>query len=376
MEHVKELLSGFLDQALPGVEQRRVEAHLAACGECREELSELRAVSSLVSSLPRRPLPRGFLQRLQNRRAARRISPDPWPFSWPLPARAAAFALSGLLVMFVLYDKIQLLFPVSPTAMLAGSADEARLRLERPRPLGLESRAGSATPAAGKTLARAKGAPVDPALAALDKAAAPRAPEPPAKAETALLGNEDLQKNLDAEKERMGIKKILPPEPKRFSMGQLAGLRGANSAFETQRLLAAPPATSLGGATPTLLSERGLRSSPGGPLTGGGAGSGSAAASGRVLRSEEQRAALWMEKKLRLAPPRVDYSRQMVVVVLAPDAGWAVEIAAVRTSADRVAVLYRISALPEAARGPEAPVPYQARAITRTELPVIFEKLP
>lgn len=359
MEHVKELLSGFLDQALPGPEKRRVESHLAGCAECREELSELRSVSSLVSGLPRRPLPAGFLQRLERRRNPRREIPSPWPFALPFPARAAAFALSSLLVMFVLREKIQVLFPVSPTAMISGSDDEERLRLERPQPLPTEALQGFARRSGpGKTLARAKGAPADPGLAA----------------EEAPYTNAELQKNLEAEKKRLGIKKIVPPEPKRFTLGQLAGLRGASSAFETQKLLAAPKATTVNGAIPDLLSKREFRPAPGEPLAGGGGQA--ATATGQVLRSEEERAALWTRRGLRLAPPRADYSRQMLVVVFAPDPGWAVEIAAVKPSPERVTIQYRMSPLPEEARRPGSPVPYQARAIARTELPVVFEKLP
>lgn len=337
MEHVNELLSGFLDQALPGPEKRRVESHLAGCAGCREELSLLRSVSSLVSGLPRRPLPAGFLQRLERRRNPRRDIPSPWPFTLPFPARAAAFGLSSLLVMFVLRDKIQVLFPVSPTAMISDSQDEERLRLEHSQPLPTEALPGRAgRSGAGKPLARAKGAPIDSRLAALDKAH-------PAKAEEAPYTNEELQKNLDAEKERMGIKKIVPPEPKRFALGQLAGLR----------------ATTVNGAIPALLSQTPEPS-----------------ATGQVLRSEEERAALWTQRGLHLAAPRADYSRQMVVVVLAPDPGWAVEIAAVKPSPERVTILYRMSPLPEEAQKTGSPVPYQARAIARTELPVVFEKLP
>jgi len=37
-----EALAGYLDDDLPGEEQRQVELHLAACAECRDELAELR----------------------------------------------------------------------------------------------------------------------------------------------------------------------------------------------------------------------------------------------------------------------------------------------------------------------------------------------
>jgi hypothetical protein len=37
-----EALAGYLDDDLPGEEQRQVELHLASCAECRDELAELR----------------------------------------------------------------------------------------------------------------------------------------------------------------------------------------------------------------------------------------------------------------------------------------------------------------------------------------------
>jgi anti-sigma factor RsiW len=37
-----EAVAGYLDEDLPGEEQRQVELHLASCAECRDELAELR----------------------------------------------------------------------------------------------------------------------------------------------------------------------------------------------------------------------------------------------------------------------------------------------------------------------------------------------
>ena len=39
-----EALAGYLDDDLPGEEQRQVELHLASCPECREELAEVRGI--------------------------------------------------------------------------------------------------------------------------------------------------------------------------------------------------------------------------------------------------------------------------------------------------------------------------------------------
>lgn len=51
-DHVIDWLNPYLDDELKGRRLHQVEAHLAACGACREELDALRGVSTLLQELP------------------------------------------------------------------------------------------------------------------------------------------------------------------------------------------------------------------------------------------------------------------------------------------------------------------------------------
>jgi hypothetical protein len=55
-----DLLSAYLDQEATQVEQARVESHLTTCAACRAELESLRRTVTLLSALPRVPVPRAF----------------------------------------------------------------------------------------------------------------------------------------------------------------------------------------------------------------------------------------------------------------------------------------------------------------------------
>jgi hypothetical protein len=55
-----DLLSAYLDAQATADERRRVEAHLATCAACRNELAGLRHTVTLLHALPRIPVPRAF----------------------------------------------------------------------------------------------------------------------------------------------------------------------------------------------------------------------------------------------------------------------------------------------------------------------------
>ncbi|MBI3565160.1 MAG: zf-HC2 domain-containing protein [Elusimicrobia bacterium] len=100
----QELLSAYLDGALPEAERKALEERLRASAELRRELDELRAVAQAVKELPKEPLPPGFLARFQARRARGEAPKADWVFLPPV-ARPVAFALSCAVVAFVLWDK-------------------------------------------------------------------------------------------------------------------------------------------------------------------------------------------------------------------------------------------------------------------------------
>ncbi|HVE14942.1 MAG TPA: zf-HC2 domain-containing protein [Elusimicrobiota bacterium] len=199
--HIKELISAYLDKALPEAERARVEAHAAACAECRAELEDTRRVSAMVAGLPKRELPVGFMERLQRRRAAEE-SPASAVSWFPAPARMAAFAAAGLVAGLIVYQKGRAGLHYEPAAShfadtrgfdsrgvsLKGLPEPPPPAAPEPRPPSMDDLASSA---AGSSAADAKAAPAAPAADSMT--------------------NEQLHGFLDQEQKRMGIREIAAP---------------------------------------------------------------------------------------------------------------------------------------------------------------------
>ena len=83
---IQELLSGYLDGDLPAEERARVEEHLDACAECREELELLQATLSALHDMPRLRAPGGFFETVMERVGAE----DAEIAAAPAPAGATA----------------------------------------------------------------------------------------------------------------------------------------------------------------------------------------------------------------------------------------------------------------------------------------------
>ena len=71
-----ELLSAYLDRALPSPEREQLEAHVSQCPDCRVRLESLRAVKHALARLPSREAPPGAVRaRVESLRFARRMIP-------------------------------------------------------------------------------------------------------------------------------------------------------------------------------------------------------------------------------------------------------------------------------------------------------------
>ncbi|GIK38230.1 MAG: hypothetical protein BroJett011_20630 [Chloroflexota bacterium] len=86
--HVTFLLEAYLDNRLSPAERRSVEAHLALCQPCREQLHIARRLvdelkPTMLAALGQPTLPPALRQRV--RRAAN--TPQPWSFNWTFPGR-------------------------------------------------------------------------------------------------------------------------------------------------------------------------------------------------------------------------------------------------------------------------------------------------
>jgi anti-sigma factor RsiW len=102
----RELLSALLDDALSASERQAIEAHLAACAECRRELEALRGTVTLLGRLPPVHAPAGFVDRVMDQAYRpswpRRVVAALFrPLRVKLPLEAAAVVLVGISALYV-----------------------------------------------------------------------------------------------------------------------------------------------------------------------------------------------------------------------------------------------------------------------------------
>lgn len=108
-EHEREWIAAYYDGELSGERLRRMEAHLAACPECRAELEALRALSAMLAESPApqpRATPEQFVSQVMLRlpRTAPAASPAPLN-GWTQPL-TLAWKLAPL-VMFAAWAFLQ-----------------------------------------------------------------------------------------------------------------------------------------------------------------------------------------------------------------------------------------------------------------------------
>lgn len=98
-EHPDELLAEYVDGSLEADDRARVEAHLASCSLCSEEVAVAGEVRTALTALPEVPVPFGTEQRvLRHVQRGRRWSS---PFAWKAAGlAAAAAAVVGVVVYF------------------------------------------------------------------------------------------------------------------------------------------------------------------------------------------------------------------------------------------------------------------------------------
>lgn len=96
-ETCRELLSPFLDEVCSEKENKMVEAHLAVCPGCRDQLAELRSLIGAFHQLDLPSLPEGFAESLHRRLNAENLIFFP-PQEFKVPRRQSwiAAAIAGL----------------------------------------------------------------------------------------------------------------------------------------------------------------------------------------------------------------------------------------------------------------------------------------
>ena len=143
----RELFSDLTDDVLTAAERASVDAHLAACADCRKELERFRATVGLLRRLERPRAPAAFVDRVL---AAAR--PAPWyrqllrrlflPLTVKLPAEVAALLLVAGLAVFI--------FERTPDLQQAA-------RQESPVPLRLSPRPSQPPPVQAPAMGQARG---------------------------------------------------------------------------------------------------------------------------------------------------------------------------------------------------------------------------
>ncbi len=84
---LEERLSAYLDGMLDANERALLEAHLADCETCQEQLAQLRRVRALMQALPQPTLPRSFLLPVEEASAPATTTASP---TVPTPLQSAA----------------------------------------------------------------------------------------------------------------------------------------------------------------------------------------------------------------------------------------------------------------------------------------------
>ena len=206
-----------------------------------------------------------------------------------------------------------------------------------------------AAPLAVHKFTSAPGAPI------VAPAAAPAAVAAP------TTTNEQIQAAIELEKKRMGIRAILPPQPARVRP-RVLGL----SATEREVLVLPKEPAVVEGVTPSLLAGA---ASGGPPPTGAAVGAG---ASGVIVASEDERAALWVQRGLTAAAPAADYSKSRLAFVVANDFSSIVEIIDARQLPDRIILLYHLKDAPPMAG--KSNLSWQSRTLPKSDIPIVFER--
>lgn len=345
-DELREKLSAYLDGALPAAQARALELDIAKSPELLRELEELKAVSKLLKDLPKEPLPVGFMQRLQRRRAGLDAPAEDrnWVFLSPT-YRPFAAALSGLIVAVVIWDKVGEKTPVVPyydgaavltaadapptqyeladkissgktaasDSSVAGAAalevhsprvevpaDDKRAdmvaRRERVRapgaPLAAEADMAQHSFAGGGGLSGAAPAAFAPAPAAKASVAAVRgmgAARPQTEEERSAL-NEEMYQAFEREKKKMGIAALVAKDETSERARRVLSAAGRNQ-----------PAATIASPRPALLAKTAA------PRGGHPA-----------LRSDAAYQAAWSSLLLPGQPPPVDFTTEMIVLLPEP----------------------------------------------------------
>jgi hypothetical protein len=117
-------VSIYLDGQLTASQRADFEKHVSECGECAKILEQTRLAVKIVSQMPKKPLPVGFFQRLNDRldnETAKKPSQEQG-FNWHRFMRGAAVSLAVIMAMVLVKDMFKQGYEPKPLRM---SQDQA-----------------------------------------------------------------------------------------------------------------------------------------------------------------------------------------------------------------------------------------------------------
>lgn len=132
MSHPAEQLSDYLDEELTPAERAEIDAHLAACAECRATLDELRAIvrhaTTLRDVMPRADLWPGIERQLAS--PVPQVPRVPGVLAWRVTLSLPQLAAAAVLLVSVSVGSMWMLqprpVPAAPAAATAADGEPAR----------------------------------------------------------------------------------------------------------------------------------------------------------------------------------------------------------------------------------------------------------
>ena len=222
--HLKpDTLAEYMDGRLGATARTRVDQQLASCGDCREELEELRATVSLLRQLPTEPVPHSFSMPAPpvepiSPRASAPLRVPQWVYA------GAASAAVVVLAVLVSADATGLLEPATPRVAgeTAVEADLATAATDQTTPIQTAAQIPAVTVEAERefSLQAAAAPPRDVAAQAAPEAAmaAEAAQVPAAQVPTEAASDREMPSPMPAvDQTRDGEATEAPPPTSRTS---------------------------------------------------------------------------------------------------------------------------------------------------------------
>ncbi len=385
-EAVRPLLSPFFDGVLAGPEREEVGAHVALCSDCGRSLDSLRGLSRLLKSAGHAPLPAGFFDRLERRRSR--------PLAYSArgaPVYGLAFVAAGALLIVIANRRTASIDTAPPPLAAArGAAFDGLAPAGKDGPVALSAPA----PMIPKSSGASGGQPLGTRKA---------------------YTNEEMQKMLQAETRREGMVAAGPEQEEDeeqnepFLGRQQLGVADTRAQAEdairqiaemrhdvergSDKKRDVPIAGNVAPVLSAAQAERGRAlvaaaedtkasvAPPAQPAWDDGmAGAFSGGLEGTLTIMDDK---AWSDAWARLSKdpkPAVDFTKKEIVGVFLgsrPTGGYAVKILWVGDEGPALVVRWQEASPPPGTAAPDgATSPYALKVITRTDLPVRYEKQP